>query len=393
MSAPRCLVLGAGRIAGGFIAPLLRAAGWEVVLAGRDQGIIDAINEGKGLSLRITGQGDEHWIGGVAAVSLYDPALQKLVAEADLIATAITPGALEAAGRLLAPFLKERLDVPGSPVNVITFENHRRAPELLALGVMDACGPLAARIGRSLGIGGAAVWRAVSNREVTPDGIRFDANAIDECYVDAASLVDVAPLDGSVPGLELIRSFDDRMVEKLWIFNAGHAAAAYLGWHAGCVTLDEAMSREEIRDEVAAVVGEAQLGFEHYLSSRPGSVPIPARSTREILKIYSDPALSDPVTRVGRDPRRKLAAGDRLIGPAAACLDAGISPDALAGAAAAALAYAAPGDPQAANVQRELELLGPEEVISTMGTLDPGDALVRLISDRYRGRVTRSVAR
>lgn len=391
MSGPRCLVLGAGRIAGGFIAPLFHAAGWEVILAGRNRGVIEAINDGGGLSLKLTGH-EERWVGGVSAVSLRDPALGRLVAEADLIATAITPGALGDAGRLLAPLLRERLSGVGRPVNVITFENHRRAAEMFALGMMEACGPLAARIGQSLGIGGAAVWRAVSNREVTSDGLRFDANAIDECYVDAASMVDAAPLDGSVPGLELIYSFDDRMVEKLWVFNAGHAAAAYLGWHAGCATLDEAMSKTEVRADVASVVGEAQRGFEHYLTVRPGSVPIPARSTGEILDIYSDPALSDPVTRVARDPRRKLAAGDRLVGPAAACLDAGIRPDALAGAAAAALAYAAPEDPQAVNVQRELRLLGPEEVISQTSTLDPRDELARLICHRYRRFLIQAVA-
>ena len=112
------------------------------------------------------------------------------------------------------------------------------------------------------------MWRAVSHREITPSGVRYDANSVDECYVDEASLVPGAPLDGSIPGLALVRAFEDRIVEKLWVFNAGHAAAAYLGWHAGCETIDEAMAHQGIRATVSAVVREAQQALEAYLAAR-----------------------------------------------------------------------------------------------------------------------------
>ncbi|HEX2729629.1 MAG TPA: hypothetical protein VHM16_07735 [Rubrobacteraceae bacterium] len=391
MSGPRCLVIGTGRVAGGFLAPLLHDAGWEVVLAGRDPAIVRAINEGGGLWLRVAGE-PRRWIGGVRAVRVRDADLAEEVRRADLIATAVGPSSLSDVGRLLAAPLRTRLEGSGDPVNVVTFENHRRATEILALSLIKREGSLAALIGREIGFGGAAVWRAISRREFTPEGICYDANAVDECYLDAASLVPAPPLDGSLPGVELVRSFDNRMVEKLWVFNAGHAAAAYLGWHAGCEKLDEAMSRTEIRAAVNDVVIEAQQAFESYLSNRPGSRPIPARSPDSILNLYADPALADPVIRVGREPRRKLAPGDRLIGPGGACLAAGIYPVALAGAAAAALAYAEPADRQANDLQRELELLGPEEVISAVSTLDPADELTRLISALYHERVGEGVS-
>jgi hypothetical protein len=44
MSPPSCVVIGTGRLAGGFVAPLLRDTGWDVVLAGRDQAVITAIS-------------------------------------------------------------------------------------------------------------------------------------------------------------------------------------------------------------------------------------------------------------------------------------------------------------------------------------------------------------
>jgi mannitol-1-phosphate 5-dehydrogenase len=393
VSAPRCVVVGTGRVAGGFLAPTLRAAGWKTILVGRNRSVIEAINEGSGLWLNVAGApSGSRWIGGVRAVPLDDPSLPGIVAEADLVATAVGPSSLLEVGRLLAPLLRARLQTSGNPVNVIAFENHRRAPEILTRGLLEGHTPLAEHVGRRIGIGGAAVWRAVSNREVTPSGVRYDANGVDECYVDAASLVIGAPLDGSISGLELVRPFEDRIVEKLWVFNAGHAAAAYLGWHAGCETLDEAMAHEGIRATISSVVREVQAAFEAYLSARPGSVPIPSRRLGSILDLYADPVLDDTVVRVARDPRRKLAAGDRLIGPANAYLAAGMRPDALACVIAAALAYGEESDRQARDLRRELEFLEPEEVLSGVSTLDRHDELTRLVCQHYYTHISEQVA-
>lgn len=381
-------------MAGGYIAPLLHAAGWRTTFVCRNREVLRAINAGGGLWLRIVGELEDRWVGGVSAVPPGGESLPELVAGVDLVATAVGPSSLTEAGALLAPLLRHRLDETGRPVNIITFENSRRGPELLALGMIEEEPVLAREIGKKIGIGGAAVWRAISKREVTPEGARFDANDEDECYVDAACLVSaLPPLDGSVPGLTLVRSFDNRMVEKLWLFNAGHAAAAYFGWHAGCETLGEAMSRPRIRETVAAVVEEAEQAFEFYLDSRPGSEPILPRSLDEILGLYVSPTLRDPVVRVGREPRRKLGHDDRLIGPVVAAMAAGFRPGALAEAAAAALSYGELEDPQARNLQREISLLGPEEVLSTVSTLDKRDELTRLICDRFRDRAAEEVAR
>lgn len=393
MNAPRCVVFGTGRVTGGFLAPLLRAAGWETILVGRNRAVIKAINAGSGLLLNVAGNpSGSRWIGGVRAVPLDDPSLTGIVAEADLVASAVGPSSLPEVGRLLAPLLQTRLQTSGDPVNVIAFENHKRAPEILTLGLLEGHASLAAHIGRRIGVSGAAVWRTASRREVTPSGVRYDANGVDECYVDAASLVTGAPLDGSIPGLELVRPFEDRIVEKLWVYNAGHAAAAYLGWHAGCETLAEAMAHEGIRATVSSVVREAQEAFEAHLAVRPGSVPIPARRLGSILDLYADPALDDAVVRVAREPRRKLAAGDRLIGPASACLAAGVRPDALARVISAALAYGEESDRQARDLRRELEFLGPEEVLSEVSTLERNDELTRLVCQRYHAHIPGEVA-
>jgi mannitol-1-phosphate 5-dehydrogenase len=121
-------------------------------------------------------------------------------------------------------------------------------------------------------------------------------------------------------------------------------------------------------------------------------VPIPARRIGEILDLYADPALGDTVVRVAREPRRKLAAGDRLIGPASACLAAGVRPDALARVISAALAYGEENDRQARDLRRELEFLEPEEVLSNVSALDRNDELTRLVCRRYHTCISGEVA-
>jgi mannitol-1-phosphate 5-dehydrogenase len=386
MSAPICLVIGSGRMAGGFVVPLLHANGWQVTIVARDPVVREAINAG-GVRVHIGDAPTEQHIQFVNAIGDAEQDLSAVAADADMLVTAVGPDALMSVGERLAPAVQRRLAQRGTPLNIITFENHRRATERLAAGLITSEPELATEIGVRLGIAGCAVWRTISRREVRADGVVYAANAEDTCYVDTLSLVHGhAPHDARVDGIRLVTSFDDRMVEKLWTFNAGHCAAAYLGWAAGCQTLDEALSIPLVRDMVEGVVREACQGFAAYLASRPGSQPIATLATDEILAHYSDPTLNDTVVRVARDPRRKLAREDRLIGPALACIGAGIRPDALAIATAAALAYAEASDTQACDVQREIDLLGPEEVLCAIAHLSPGEEFIRLVSDAYRSR-------
>ena len=89
----------------------------------------------------------------VSAVSLWDPGLLHLAARADLLATAVGASALPDVGRVLAPLLRARLAASEAPINVITFENHRRAPELLAASLIGEDPFLARTICQTVGIG------------------------------------------------------------------------------------------------------------------------------------------------------------------------------------------------------------------------------------------------
>ena len=379
MTRPLCVVVGAGRLAAGYVAPLLADAGWRVVMVGRSTEVVSAVQAAGGVTVCVVGVGShQRWVGGIEAVGRIDPGLPDLVARADLIAISVGPGALGEVGGWLAPMLRGRLDARRQPLNVLTFENHRRAPELLAEGLLASTPSLAAEIGHRLGLVGAAAWQVASRREISSSGLTLHTDGVAEAYLDSVAMMrGVPPLDGSVPGPEPVEPFDAWMAEKLWVFNGGHAAAAYLGALAGCTTVDEAIARPEIRADVRQVLLEATSA----LASMRGVGR--TRDLDTLLARYANPALADPVTRVAREPRRKLAPGDRLIGPAVASRGSGIDPVALARTIAAALAYREPTDPQAATLTGEIDLLGPAEVLEMVSRLHPGDELSRLVCTNY----------
>jgi mannitol-1-phosphate 5-dehydrogenase len=369
-------------MAGGFVVPLMRAAGWSPVLVGRDAAVVEAIECRRGLWVRI-GVHREAWVDGVSAMVGEPAALTEAVAATDLVVTAVGPSELTDAGRSLAGPVLARM-AGGRPLNLLTFENHRRAPELLASAMLDVEPTLAPHLGRRLGFGGAAVWRAIARREVRSDGVHYLADEVDDCFVDRQALVGAPPLTDPLAGVKLVSRFDDYMVEKLWLFNGGHAAAAYLGWLSGCGTVADAMALPAIRTVVRAVVEDARTGLRLRRRQRGLDGVGIERSTDWILGRYGDESLADGVTRVGREPRRKLAPGDRLLGPAVTSFAAGRPPEGLIAAIAAALAYDDPDDQGAADLHREVALLGPEEALDLVCGLQRAEPLARAISERYR---------
>jgi mannitol-1-phosphate 5-dehydrogenase len=382
---PHCLVLGAGRIAGGFVAPLLRDADWDATLVSRTPRVVDAITATSlvRLSLSTVDGVEQRSVEGLdALLQDDDAALADAVAACDLLVTAVGAAQLRRVAARLAPLLDERVRAR-RPLNLIAFENHPNAAHELARSLIAHRPEIAPHVGRTLGIAGAAVWRCVARREIDGSGVTFFGDAETECYVDRSGLVDGAPLDGSLPGLSLSASFRARITEKLWLSNAPHAAAAYLGWQRGHETIHEGLMDPIVAAGAAAVVAEAQDAFQRWQASRPWADPIPARTPEMLLARHADQRLADPVVRVGRDPRRKLGAADRLIAPALVVSSAGEVPDALADACAAALAFRDPADPQALDIGSELRLLGPAETLAAIAGVDPADRFVQVVAQRY----------
>jgi hypothetical protein len=133
-----------------------------------------------------------------------------------------------------------------------------------------------------------------------------------------------------------LESLNQEWDAKLYIHNTPHCIAAYLGQMAGCTYLHEAMSKPAIHRIVDGVIDELVCAlklitpYDHHF--------IESYALKEMRR-FSNSLLFDPVSRVAREPLRKLHPSGRLMGALRMLLSVGVNPTYLMAGIAAALCY------------------------------------------------------
>jgi mannitol-1-phosphate 5-dehydrogenase len=177
-------------------------------------------------------------------------------------------------------------------------------------------------------------------------------------------------------------NFKAYVERKLFVHNAGHATAAYLGYLRGHEFVWQAMADGMVRAAADAAMAETCAGLvaKHGLDADELKA-----HWEDLARRFQNKALGDQVRRVAADPIRKLGPKDRLVGSALMCLEQGIEPVNVAFAAAAAIRYDYAGDPAAQTLQairREKGLAGVYAEVCRI----PGDSdlaqLITAVEDR-----------
>jgi mannitol-1-phosphate 5-dehydrogenase len=127
----------------------------------------------------------------------------------------------------------------------------------------------------------------------------------------------------------------------------GHAVTAYLGYLAGAATIAEAINRPELRLFVEKTMRQTAQALSDHYGVEYNQLE---DHVQDLLSRFANIRLGDTVSRVGRDPLRKLDKQDRLAGALRFTVEQGKQPYHLALAMAAALKFDAEGDPTAAQV-------------------------------------------
>jgi mannitol-1-phosphate 5-dehydrogenase len=147
---------------------------------------------------------------------------------------------------------------------------------------------------------------------------------------------------------------------KLYGHNATHALLGYLAHRNGYrfmsdIAADPALlelGRSAFREESGAALIHKYRGLDPLFTPTGYAAYVD-----DLMERMINPHLRDAVERVIRDPRRKLAWDDRLIGTMRLALEAGIKPHRYARGAAAALAMIAREEPAKSAAQLLDELL------------------------------------
>lgn len=383
---PTAVIFGAGSVGRGFLGQLFSESGYRVVFADVDAPLIEALNRRGSYTLRLAGvqTTEDLTIGPVSAVDARDTEqLAAEVARAGLMATAVGARALAAIAMPIAVGLTARWEAgETAPQNIILAENLHNAPDVLRDHVLAHL-PEALRPRLAKRVGFVASVIARMSPVPTPEQRAADPTLI------VAEPYKVLPVDrdafvGAVPevvGMYAVSPFTAYTDRKLYIHNAGHAMLGYLGYRRGYAYGYEALADGRVYALLSQALNESgrALMAEHHMDAVALS-----ENVQYLLDRFANRALGDPIGRLARDPLRKLAAGDRLVGAARLAERHGIEPQGLAWGIAAGLTYDDPSDALAVELQAIVQAEGFDGALLKVCDIQPDEPLAALVRERYR---------
>lgn len=372
---------GAGKIGRGFIANLLHQTGYHVVFADVVQETIDKLKKEQQYTLFLIDHNyDEQLIDDVDAYSTINEAdkVVDAIQEAEVVTTSVMATNLDKVAPLIAKGLKRRVGSHKPKITVMACENAMMGTNILVKAML-ATGEITTDELNEVGVyPNTAVDRVVfDGHHHGKDGIEIgDAY---ELAIEKNKLADTNTQP--IKNAEYVENLEMYLQRKIYMINCGHAISAYLGQANGYKTVQEVLKDPQLLEQVKTAMMESagalekKYGFEH--------TTLVTYMNKMFVKRMTTPGLSDPVERVGREPIRKLAANDRIIGPALQCEAYKLANDHLLRGAAYGFHFQNPDDQQAVEIQTSIEQNGIKETVAKY-TQQPVDSrIVAVISDDY----------
>ncbi|MEY4922045.1 MAG: mannitol-phosphate 5-dehydrogenase [Pseudomonadota bacterium] len=377
----KALHFGAGNIGRGFIGKLLADTGAQLTFADVNQPLLDELNKRKMYQVNVVGeQARVENVGNVSAVNSDSPAVVALIAQADIVTTAVGPQILARIAATLAQGLVARHQQGNTrPLNIIACENMVRGTSQLKQHVFAALSESEqAWVEQHVGFVDSAVDRIVPPSEAgSADILAVTVETFSEWIVDGTQFKGPPP---QIVGMELTDNLMAFVERKLFTLNTGHAITAYLGQLAGHQTIRDAILDPAVRQTVKGAMEESGAVLIKRYAFDPQKHAI---YINKILSRFENPYLHDDVERVGRQPLRKLSAGDRLIKPLLGTLEYQLPHNNLVTGIAAAMRYRSKQDPQAQEWMELLAKLGPKHALAQISGLPADSEVIEQVVSVY----------
>lgn len=339
-SQPVAVHFGAGNIGRGLIGARLQEAGYLVIFADINEALIDALNSAKNYSITELGPGGstKDYDNYLAVNSQSDrDRLIDFISVAEVITASVGAATLSRISPLIEEGLLRRKSM--EPAIVMACENAINASDILFSSIQQ-----------KHEVNSRSVFLNTAVDRIIPIQ---PAGSMTDVWVEPFSewVIDVSRLSGTlkIPQTIQVDNLEPFIERKLYTVNTAHLAAAYLGQRAGHETIVSSMNDSEIFSQTSRVLEETSA----VLRARHGFGTELVGYVNRTLERITNPAIDDYVSRVGREPLRKLARNERLIGPAAYFAEHIGEPSGLLSVVDAALSFRSGDDPQV-NQLREL---------------------------------------
>ncbi len=384
------VMFGAGCVGRGFLGQLLNESGYTLTFVEIDEPLIEALNARRAYTLRLV---ENDWHEDLTIPlerTLYSRADETLVtalAKTSLVTTAVGVRSLPDIAPLIAAGVVRRAerDVT-APLNVLICENMQDASATFRTMVMAHIPtPLHAFADAHVGFVDVVIGRTIPK---PPPAMRAREDSRMDCSFIIADAYKKLPVNrprfvGPLPeivGLIPTDNFTAYIERKLYLHNCGHAILGYLGYPRGHRFSYEAFADPAIRAMLERAFTEVRAGFVGVYAMNAAELD---DYIAELHKNFANRALADTVARLARDPLRKLGPKERLVGAARLVEKAGITPDALSLAIAAAYRFDDTGDPLAVELQRRIAAEGLEAVMADVSAIRADEPLGNLVREKY----------
>lgn len=371
---------GAGKIGRGFIADLLHGSGYKIVFADVVQSAIDEINKSGAYHLFLIDHNyEDKIIDNISAISTITQkdAVVAEIAKATVVTTSVMATNLDKVAPVIAEGLAKRLGTDQPKATVMACENAIMGTDILKKAMIDT------GIISEAELNEVAIYPNTAVDRMVFDGEHHGVKGIE--IGDAYELaVESNQLNGAEPvkGAEYVDNLEMFLQRKIYIINCGHAITAYLGQLNNCETVQDVLKVPELLKQIkdamleSAAALEKKYGFTHesleeYIDTM-------------FIKRYTTPGVSDPITRVGREPIRKLSSNDRILGPAIECERLDLDNHLLLRGAAAGFHFTNPADKQAVELQKEISDNGIEAAVEKYTGLAKDSKAAKYIVSEYQ---------
>lgn len=371
---------GAGNIGRGFIGYLLSKSGYEITFVDVFDSLVNDINKYKEYTvITLSDDTKKEKVSNVSALRLNDKEnLCKEIMEADLVTTSIGANNLASTGKMLKEFLMVRMESNKKPLDIIACENALFATNIIKEAILeDASSNFRAYVEEYVGFPNSAVDRIVPN-----------VNMEKECPIDVAVEdfyewdIEKGPVkvNKEIQGAEYTENLEPYLERKLFLLNGAHATTAYLGYLKKFNFIHEAIKDSSIREVILNFhqEGVKALNIKHNME-----ISALEEYSGKIIKRFENSYLQDEISRVGRDPVRKLSSKDRLVSPLKLCVEYNVACPSIVTGIAAGFLFDLEEDPKAEYVQNSIKTKGLKDTILEVTGLSGESAIVEDIIAKY----------
>ncbi|MBQ2987196.1 MAG: hypothetical protein IJE23_06920 [Tyzzerella sp.] len=377
----KCVMMGAGKIARGFIGHLLYLNEIPFTFVEKFDGLVDLINERGQYTVNILGNSDKNCVvKGVKAIRFSDvEKVAEAIADADAVFTSVGGKNLGDLVPLLTKGIEKKAEKGGN-LNIVTCENWKLPATILRNGIEKSiCESAKEYFNDNVGITEAVIMRSAieSDAELLKmDPLVVNVQDFWELPVDASRIVGEFP---PIKELKLIHEFTGFLERKFYTYNAANGTTSYVGALLGFEKIADAAHDERILKVLDGVYQETAQAL-----SKKHNFPLDEQLafTLTSKRKLQDYTIVDFIERNARDPIRKLGPDDRLVGSARLVLEYGIKPENLCIAIASAIYYVSEGDEFARELVRMRTEEGIDAVIEKVCKLDPNGELGMLIKEK-----------